>query len=610
MSSSKSRDRFFVRHTRTLLRGFLRSDDGMLIRRIVRENLGNQWKGYGLAIAMTVVAAACTSLSAYMIGKIVNATYVDRSFALVATWSAVLILLFVLKGLSTYGQNITTARVGNRLTAETQKRIFDRLLRQGMPFLADRHSTEFMANTVVAAGSIATVMNTLVLALSRDLLSLIGLVCLMIWQDPHLSLISLAVMPLALVGVQRLQVRARRIAASQFSGAASMLGTMQETVQGFRVVKAFNLEDAVRQRVAANIESLERASNKMARVSNRSTPMLEALAGLAIGLTCLYGGYRILLTNAAPGEFVSFITACILAFEPARRIARVNVELSGSLVVARNLFRLFDAPLTEVDETGKAPLAITKGGIEFADVTFGYRPNVPILRVLSFVAEPGKVTALVGPSGGGKSTVFNLLLRFYDDRQGRIMIEGQDIGSTSRQSLRQQIAYVGQDIYLFRGTIRENILIGKPSATTDELIDAARAAFAHDFIMGCAQGYDTPVGESGMTLSLGQRQRISLARALIRNAPIVLLDEPTAALDSESEHHVQTAIRRLCAGKTTLAIAHRLNTIRDADCIHVLEGGRVVESGTHERLIEENGRYATFFRLQFPQEQLLKSGHS
>lgn len=577
MSLSNSRDGVFVRHLRTLLRGFLRSEDGMLIRRIVSENLGNQWKGYGLAIAMTVVAAVCTSLSAYMIGKIVNATYVDRSFALVATWSAVLIFLFVLKGISTYGQNISTARVGNRLTAETQKRIFDRLLRQGMPFLADRHSTEFMANTVVAAGSVATVLNTLVLALSRDLLSLIGLVCLMIWQDPHLSLISLAVMPLALVGVQRLQVRARRIAASQFSGAANMLGTMQETVQGFRVVKAFNLEDAVRQRVAANIDSLERASNKMARVSNRSTPMLEALAGFAIGLTCLYGGYRILLTNAPPGEFVSFITACILAFEPARRIARVNVELSGSLVVARNLFRLFDAPLTEVDETGKAPLVIVKGGIEFADVTFGYRPNVPILRGLSFIAEPGKVTALVGPSGGGKSTVFNLLLRFYDDRQGRILIEGQDIGSTSRQSLRQQIAYVGQDIYLFRGSIRENILIGNPSATTDELIDAARAAFAHDFIMGCAQGYDTPVGELGMTLSLGQRQRISLARALIRNAPIVLLDEPTAALDSESEHHVQTAIRRLCAGKTTLAIAHRLNTIRDADCIHVLEGGRVAE---------------------------------
>ncbi len=584
------------------LKNHIKSNDIALIRRIVSENVPRHWRGYALAFAMTAIVAGCTAFTAYLVGSIVNATYMERKFAAVAALSATLVGLFAVRGIATYGHAVAVARVGNRITAETQRRIFDTLLKQGLPFFAHRHSSEFMANAVIGAPAIGNILNQLVLTLGRDLLSMVCLIGVMIWQDPTLSLICLAVMPLALFGVQKLVVRARRIATTHFAGATEMLATLQETVQGFKIVKAFTLEDMLRSRIDGNIAKVETASNKLARVSNRSAPLIEALGGIAIGMACLYSGYRVLETNAAPGEFVSFMTAFLLAFEPARRIGRLKLDLSGFLATSDGLFTFFDAPATEAGDGAKPSLVAREGRVELSNVEFAYRSDTPVLRDLSLIAEPGRMTALVGPSGGGKTTVFNLLLGFYDATGGKVAIDGQDVREVSRYSLRSQFAYVGQDVYLFQGTIRDNIVVGKPGASEAEVIEAAKAAFAHDFIISLHAGYDTPVGEGGSQLSLGQRQRISVARAFIRNAPIVLLDEPTASLDSESEHKVQAAIRRLCATKTTIAIAHRLNTILDADSIHVIEHGQIVESGRHQELLARNGRYATFFRLQFGNE--------
>jgi len=248
-------------------------------------------------------------------------------------------------------------------------------------------------------------------------------------------------------------------------------------------------------------------------------------------------------------------------------------------------------------------LTIVSPRLEFDDVHFAYRGDQAVLRGMSFVAEPGRLTALVGPSGGGKSTVFNLLLRFYDSEHGKITIDGHDIRKVSRRSLRQHVAYVGQDIFLFRGTIRENIAFGKPGASEDEIVAAAKGAYAHDFIMQFPQGYDSPVGEHGLQLSGGQRQRIAIARALIKNAPIILLDEATAALDSESELQVREAMDHLFEGRTTLAIAHRLHTISHADRIYVIEDGHMTESGRHDDLLAEGGRYAAFYGLQLKQQE-------
>jgi subfamily B ATP-binding cassette protein MsbA len=279
------------------------------------------------------------------------------------------------------------------------------------------------------------------------------------------------------------------------------------------------------------------------------------------------------------------------------------LDLSSGLVGVRILFELIDHPPTEQPEDGKPPLALSHARVEFANVQFAYHPGEKVIRNLSFVAEPGSVTALVGPSGGGKSTILNLMLRFYEVDGGAIVIDGQNIAAVSRRSLRGQTAYVGQDVFLFRGSVRENIALGRPGAGDAEIVAAARAAYAHDFISAFPRGYDTPVGEHGTRLAGGERQRIAVARALLKDAPIILLDEATASLDSESERQVQRAIERLCQGRTTIVIAHRLHTVVDADRIFVIEDGCVVESGRHDELLRKSGRYASFYRLQLRDQE-------
>jgi len=318
----------------------------------------------------------------------------------------------------------------------------------------------------------------------------------------------------------------------------------------------------------------------------------------------IYCGYLVVVDGQTPGQFFSFLAAFLLAYEPAKRLARLNLDLHTNLVGVRVLFEILDTPATEPIEDGKPPLRVTDARVAFADVRFSYRSGEPVLRGMSFAADPAKLTALVGPSGGGKSTVLNLILRFYEVERGAITIDGQNIADHSRQSLRHHLAYVGQHVYLFRGSIRDNIVLGKPGASEAEIVAAAKAAHAHDFIMSFPNGYDTQVGEHGLQLSGGQRQRVAIARALIRNAPIILLDEATAALDPESELHVQQALAELCAGRTTIAIAHRLATVMHADRILFIESGAVVEAGPHDELLRKGGRYASFYRLQFKQQEL------
>jgi ATP-binding cassette subfamily B protein len=341
----------------------------------------------------------------------------------------------------------------------------------------------------------------------------------------------------------------------------------------------------------------------MARVANRASPLMESLGGCAIALVLIYAGYRVIETGATAGQFFSFITAFLLAYEPAKRLARLNIELNAALVGVRILFEVIDSPPSEPVDDHKPALQIKTPRLEFDNVHFAYRGEEAVLRGMSFTAEAGRLTALVGPSGGGKSTIFNLILRFYEFERGKVLIDGQNVSQVSRRSLRQHVAYVGQDIFLFRGTIRENIGFGRPGAGEDEIVAAAKGAYAHDFIMAFPQGYDTQVGEHGLQLSGGQRQRIAIARALIKNAPIILLDEATAALDSESELQVRQAMEHLERGRTTLAIAHRLHTVSHADRIYVVEAGRAVESGRHDELLRKNGRYASFYRLQLEEQE-------
>jgi ABC-type multidrug transport system fused ATPase/permease subunit len=570
----------------------------ILIRRLIMEQGAAYWRRYLLAFALMAVSAATTAGAAYLLGQVINQAYVDKNVRGIAILSAVTIVIFIIKGAATYGHQVILSKISNAILANNQRALFAKLMSESVGFFSERHSSEFLARLTAGANSVTQVLNLLINAVGRDVLSLIGLIAVMVTQDPYMSLLGLAVAPPAMLVLRKLVKRIKGLADTQFTGTADIMETMQESLQGIRTVKAFTLEQTMRERIDTSITAVENNANKMARVSNRASPLMETLGGLAIAGGLMYGGYSVVALGATPGQFFSFLTAFLLAYEPAKRLARLNIELNSSLIGARKLLEIVDSPASEPDDDDKPALKLSEARVELRDVSFAYRPNEPVLNRMSFVAEPGKVTALVGPSGGGKSTVLALLLRFYEVNSGDILIDGRSIRSVSRKSLRQQTAYVGQDVYLFRDTIRANIAFGKHGASEEEIIAAAKAACAHEFIMSFPLQYDTPVGEHGTQLSGGQRQRIAVARALLRNAPIILLDEATAALDSESEKQVQEAIEHLCRNRTTIVIAHRLHTITHADAIMVVEGGEIVERGRHDDLLRRGGRYASFFRLQ------------
>jgi ABC-type multidrug transport system fused ATPase/permease subunit len=570
----------------------------ILIRRLIMEQGAAYWRRYLMAFVLMAISAATTAGSAWMLGQVINQAYVDRNVRGIAILSGITVVIFIIKGAATYGHQVILSKISNAILANNQRALFAKLMSESVGFFSERHSSEFLARLTAGANSVTQVLSLLINAVGRDLLSLIALVAVMVSQDPIMALLGFAVAPPAMLVLRKLVQRIKGLAHNQFTGTADIMETMQESLQGIRTVKAFTLEQTMRTRIDAGISAVENNANKMARVSNRASPLMETLGGLAVAGGLMYGGYSVVALAATPGQFASFLTAFLLAYEPAKRLARLNIELNSSLIGARKLLEIVDSPASEPDDDNKPALQLTDARVELRGVSFAYRPNEPVLNGMSFVAEPGRVTALVGPSGGGKSTVLALLLRFYEASGGDILIDGQSIAGVSRKSLRRQTAYVGQDVFLFRDTIGANIAFGRVGATQAEIVAAAKAACAHDFIMGFPLGYDTPVGEHGTQLSGGQRQRIAVARALLRDAPIILLDEATAALDSESERQVQEAIEHLCRNRTTIVIAHRLHTIMHADAILVVENGEIVERGRHDDLLRRSGRYASFFRLQ------------
>jgi len=450
-----------------------------------------------------------------------------------------------------------------------------------------------------AASGVRDALQVVITGAGRDVLTLVGLVIVMIVQDPVMALIALSIMPVGGYALNRLIRRVRQSARRSFAGSAVILETIQETVQGIRIVKSFNLENTMRKRMNDAVREVERSVNRMAMGQAISSPISDAVAGIAIGAVIFYGSWRVSIAGADPGSFFSFVGALLMAYEPGKKIARLHLDIQNGLTGARMIYEVLDTPAQEVPQQGLPELQVPAGRIAFENVRFSYREGESVLDGIHLVAEPNATTALVGPSGGGKSTIIALIQRFFRPEDGRVTIDGQNMMDVDLASLRDKIAFVSQDIFLFRGTIRDNIAMGKVGASDEEIINAARMANAHDFIMGFATGYDTNVGEQGAQLSGGQRQRIAIARAFLKNAPIILLDEPTAALDSESEREVQKALDSLRHGRTTIVVAHRLQTIVNSDRICVIENGRAVENGTHEELMAAKGTYHTFFATQF-----------
>ena len=577
------------------------AEDGSiaLIRRLLADSARQFATRYAIAAALGVLIAVTTGVNAWIIKDLINKVFFDRDATMLFVLTAIVVANGFVRGYSLYASAVLLGRIGNAVVARLQRRMFDHMLNLGVDFYTRTPSSDLIARMSYNAQAARQVLDTLINTTSRDVLSVIGLVVVMVIQSPLMSLIILVIVPITFMGIGRLVRRVRGVSHQQFTSLGRVISDVQDTAHGIRVVKAFNLERSMGQRMAASIETVRKRADKIVRITARSNPLMEVLGGLAIALIIFWAGYQTIYFGVQPGALMSFITAIGLAYEPAKRLASMQIQIETGLVGVRLMYDLLDTkPTLSTNDDGPA-LAVTTGTVGFDKVDFAYPEGDLLFRGFDFVAPGGKTTALVGPSGAGKTTIMALIERFYDPSSGRITIDGQDIATVKMSSLRDAIALVSQDTYLFRDSIRENIRFGRPNATNAEIETAARAAMAHDFIAATPNGYETMLGPDGVELSGGQRQRVAIARAMLRDAPIILLDEATSALDSESEYQVQVAFDRLMQGRTTIVIAHRLSTVLHADQICVLVGGKIVEQGRHDELMALNRQYARLYRLQF-----------
>ena len=571
-----------------------------MLKRIIAENGRDHIWGYGIATACLILVAASTAYIAYIMKWVIDKAFVDRD--LIDAWliCGSIFLVFVARGFAGYFQSVILSKIGNNIIARYQRRLYNHLMSLSVGFFNEARSAQLAAQVSQNVSGIRDVMNLTITSTARDLLTFVALLGVMIFQDPVLSIAFVVIAPPLFLALRYISKRLRSATREAIVLNSHVLGAMQETIQGISIVKAFTMENELERKINKLITAAEHRQNRIARLSERNGPLMESVAGFVIASLFAYAAYRSIYDSVSPGVFFSFATSLLLAYDPARRLAKLQVQLERAVVNARMIYELLDMEPRQRDLPDAKPLVVTKARIELRGVGFAYGDDT-VLDDVSFVAEGGQTTALVGPSGAGKSTVINLIPRFYDPKAGSIFIDGQDISHITKQSLRQHLAYVSQQPYLFEGSIRDNIRYGRPDATNAEIEEAARHAYAHDFIMAQPQGYDTPVGENGVTLSGGQRQRLSIARALVRNAPILLLDEATSALDTESEAAVQKALDEAMSGRTVVVIAHRLSTVVRAEKIVVMQNGRVVEEGNHETLAEaDNGLYARLNNLQRP----------
>jgi subfamily B ATP-binding cassette protein MsbA len=582
-------------------RGLLdRATADSLLWRLLIESLPEHKGKYAAAIGSMVLVAATTALSAWVMGEIVDAM-TDAENKRRIYWVAISVfLIFMAKGFASFAQTVLMARAGNRIVAEKQTLLFKRLLGQGIAFFNTTESSDLLLRVTQSAQMARSVIDTVVTGFVRDLLTLIGLVSVMFYQQPYLSLISLVVGPAAVLGVRLILTKVRAIMAQEMAGLAEIIKVVQETSTGARVIKAFALEGVMQKRMDSAVKDVEKRSNKMVRLESATSPLMDTLTGAAIASIVILSSTSIGGQSAGtPGQLMSFVTAFLMAYEPAKRLSRMRVTIEAGMVGVRMMYSLLDQPINLIEASDARELEVGPGEVTLDNVSFGYVGDVSVIKNLHLTFEAGKTTALVGPSGGGKSTILNLILRLYDPIEGAVRIDGQDIRQTTFSSLRRKIAFVGQDTFLFSNTVMGNLRVARPDATDGDVFDAARVAHAHDFIENLPNGYLTHIGENGAFLSGGQRQRLSITRAVLRRAPILLLDEATSALDSQSEAYIRDALERVSAGVTTIVIAHRLATVMNADKICYLEAGQVTEQGTPQELLAKGGAFKKLYEAQF-----------
>jgi subfamily B ATP-binding cassette protein MsbA len=575
------------------------------LARVVHDYMGPQGPLLALAIVCMLITSAMTMALAYVVKPAINGLFLvkDPGAAWIVPLEAVGILW--IRAASFYGQQALLGSIGERLVAAVQLDMFKKLIRRDLSSLNEIHSGQFVSNFLYDATLMRDAITKGVAAIGLELVQLIGLASLMIYQAWKLALLSIIVLPLVAWVMERIGGSMRRASKRAMEETGNLSTSLVEALDGRRIIKAYGLEQHSSDRMEQRLGSRLKHLLKMVRTSAAPIPTTDIFVGIVVSLTLGYAGYLSFHHELDVASFASFLTALLLAQQPVRNLSQLWTLTASGMTAAHRVFavmddqpKIVDAPSAEVLLVKPAPEG---GAIRFRDVTFTYHADTAVqaLNRVSFDVKPGQKIALVGPSGAGKTTVLGLLLRFYDVVGGGIEIDGHDIRNVTMESLRNNIALVTQEPILFDETVAENIAVGREGATRPEIENAAKAAAAHDFILALPRGYDTRVGEGGLKLSGGQRQRIAIARAMLRNAPILLLDEATSSLDTESERQVQEALAVLMKDRTTIVIAHRLSTVQDADRIHVLQRGAVVESGTHAELMLRGGLYARLYQHNF-----------
>ncbi len=570
-----------------------------LIGRLVRDHMRPHMWRIIAAMLLMAVAAAATAMSAQLLDPAIKYLFLDKDPNMLTLIPLAVFAVMVLKAAASYGENVLMNFVGQRIISDVQIGMFEHLMKADTGWLRQYHSGKIISHFLNDAVLMREAVSRSITGLGKDFLTLVFLIGVMLYQDPVMTGIAIFILPAVVGFVRQLARRMRKSVNYGMAETGNLSTLLSETLAGSRVVKAYGQESHEIRRVTQSIDRRMEFIMRGVRARSAAAPITEALTGLAIAAAIYYSGVRALSGNMEINHFAAFLGAMMLAYQPLKSLATLSTALQEGLAAAARSFSVMDVKPTIKEAPDAAPLRVQQGRIRFEDVHFSYDENTPALRGIDLEIAPGQTVALVGPSGAGKSTMLNLIPRFYDVRSGRLTIDGADVREVTMASLREAIALVTQEPFLFDDTVHANIAYGRPEADSKDIEAAARAADAHDFITDLPQGYLTIVGEAGMRLSGGQRQRIAIARAMLKNAPILLLDEATSSLDTDSERQVQGALSRLMQGRTSLVIAHRLSTIMDADCIHVIVDGRIVESGTHQHLLAQNGMYAGLCRNQF-----------
>ena len=576
----------------------MKESTGYLVGRLWRDWVrAYRWRIAGTIVLMIVVAVT-SALIPWLVELAVDfLTNADRR-ALTVLPPAIIAVTFV-RGLASYGQSVLNQSMSLRVIAELQKAMFARLMHADLAMMQNTATGTLISRFTNDVNLMRDALSRSLTTMVREFLTAVFLIAMMFYQDWVLALIFIVTLPLAGRPILRIGRRLRRASSNVQTGLGSLTTTLSQSFSGIRLIKAYGMERYENTRADALFDEVYRLIIKTVKGRARTQPIIEILGGVTVALVLAYGGYRVLSGTGTLASFVSFLSAVIIVLQPLRSLGNLNASLQEGLAAVKRAFDLLDSEPQITDRPDAYALDNVTGHVQLDDVTFAYGPGKPALDHITIDVPTGQTVALVGPSGAGKSTVLNLIPRFYDTDGGAVRIDGHDVRELTLASLRDHIALVSQDVTLFDQSVAANIGFGDPAAGRAAIEAAAVDAAAHEFITSLPDGYDTMVGERGVKLSGGERQRIAIARAMLKDAPILLFDEATSALDAEAERQVQSALARLAKGRTTIIIAHRLATVVGADLIYVIDDGRVVETGVHAELLALDGLYARLARLQF-----------